>query len=310
MLMKTKKEIVIAERNHFADKAEWVEYGRKLAWTEIGVGWLIGAWWNAGEAYGDRVELARECGFKPKHCRNCGWVVENVSCRHDTLSFWHHAYVAALPAAQQKKWLARAVKEGWSANKLKAEIARQAAIGRTRKMEFDAKSIGKYTVLYADPPWQYEHPPIGDSNRSIENHYPTMEVERICKLDVESIAHENSVLFMWATSPKLIECMQVIEAWGFLYRTSMVWVKDKFGTGYYVREQHESLLIAKRGELPPPDPALRPSSIISAPRLEHSAKPPEVRAIIDGMYPGIRKIELFGRNVEERPMWSAWGNQA
>ncbi len=66
---------------------------------------------------------------------------------------------------------------------------------------------------------------------------------------VAEVAADDSVLFMWATSPKLREAMQVVEAWGFDYKTCMVWVKDKIGMGYYARQQHELLLIAKRGDI-------------------------------------------------------------
>jgi N6-adenosine-specific RNA methylase IME4 len=90
----------------------------------------------------------------------------------------------------------------------------------------------------------------------------------------------------------------------------MVWVKDVIGMGYHARERHEILLIAKRGELPPPAVENRPDSVVDAPRLEHSAKPPVFYDIIDRMYPGVRKIELFGRAPEDRPLWATWGNQA
>ena len=136
---------------------------------------------------------------------------------------------------------------------------------------------------------------------------------RVCALPVGDIAHENSVLFLWATSPKLAECMQVIAAWGFTYRTASVWVKDKIGMGYHFREKHETLLVAKRGELPPPATDNRPDSVQFFPRLEHSAKPVEYYDIIDKMYPGIRKIELFQRDDQDfqpGPLWSTWGNQA
>ena len=142
------------------------------------------------------------------------------------------------------------------------------------------------------------------------NRYPTMTLEEICALRVGEIAHENAVLFMWATSPKLAECMEVIKAWGFNYRTDMVWVKDKIGMGYHVRERHEDLLIAKRGELPPPPVEARPDSVIEAPRLEHSAKPHVFYDLIDSMYPSVRKIELFGRAPKQREWWTTWGNQA
>lgn len=163
-------------------------------------------------------------------------------------------------------------------------------------------------VLYADPPWRYEH--VKTENRAIENQYPTLSLDEICALPVSDAATPDAVLFLWATSPKLAEAMQVVTAWGFVYRTCMVWVKDKIGMGYYVRGKHESLLIARRGDMPPPSEDNRPDSVIEAPRLEHSAKPLVMYETIDRMYPGIRKIELFGRSPTPREHWSTWGNQA
>jgi N6-adenosine-specific RNA methylase IME4 len=102
--------------------------------------------------------------------------------------------------------------------------------------------------------------------------------------------------------------MQAIESWGFTYRTNMVWGKDKIGLGFWIRNQHEHLLICKRGKMPPPPESARCSSLVVAPRLEHSAKPPVFYDIIDEMYPGLRKIELYSRSP--RKGWEAWGNQA
>jgi N6-adenosine-specific RNA methylase IME4 len=190
------------------------------------------------------------------------------------------------------------------------EERQQAALERTRQVEFDAKALGLFPVIYADPPWRYENPPVGSSSRSIENKYPTMDLAEICVLPVREIIHENAVLFLWATAPKLAECMAVITAWGFNYRTNMVWVKDKIGMGYHVRNQHELLLIAKKGELPPPTEENRPSSVLFAERLEHSAKPAALYEMIDAMYPNLRKVELFSRNQQPRQNWSYWGNQS
>jgi N6-adenosine-specific RNA methylase IME4 len=164
-----------------------------------------------------------------------------------------------------------------------------AAVARTSKVEFNAKALGKFAVIYADPPWRYETP-IGDGSRSIENHYPTMTLDEICALPVAEIAHDDAVLFLWATAPQLAQCTRVIDAWGFNYRTGMVWAKDKIGTGYWARNQHEHLLICKRGEMPHPPESARPASLVQAPRLEHSAKPPVFYEIIEAMYPGLRKI--------------------
>ncbi len=169
-----------------------------------------------------------------------------------------------------------------------------------------AEATGAYPILYADPPWQYEHPPMGATGRSIEAHYPTMTVAELKALKVP--ATDDAVLFLWATAPKLPECLDLMEAWGFLYRTNAVWVKDKIGTGYYVRNQHEHILIGRRGELPVPDPGTQPSSVFDARRLAHSEKPIVVYEAIERMYPNLPKIELFAR--ESRDGWTSWGNQA
>jgi len=94
-----------------------------------------------------------------------------------------------------------------------------------------------------------------------------------------------------------------MESWGFEYRTTAVWVKDKFGTGYYFREKHELLLVGKKGNMPAPDEENRPVSVIEAPRKEHSAKPDIVYELIEKMYPGRRYLELFARR---RECWTPW----
>ena len=165
----------------------------------------------------------------------------------------------------------------------------------------------RYPVILADPPWQYrsgtEFP-----TRDVANHYPTMALEEICALPVSGLATGDAVLFLWVPSPKLAEATQIIAAWGFEYQTSVVWVKDKIGMGHYVRSQHELLLIASRGKMPHPLPKDRPSSVIEAPRREHSRKPDEAYELIERMYPSLPKIELFAR--QQREGWDAWGNQA
>jgi len=170
-----------------------------------------------------------------------------------------------------------------------------------------AETVTLYPIVYCDPPWRYEYSPT--DNREIENHYPTMTLEEICMLPVAEIATPDSVLFLWTTSPKLAESMQVIEAWGYAYKTCMVWDKERMGMGYYARQQHELLLIATRGAVPVPEPANRPASVIRARRdNEHSAKPAEFYDVIERMYPDLPKIELFARG--RRAGWAAWGNQA
>jgi len=165
---------------------------------------------------------------------------------------------------------------------------------------------GQFRLVYADPPWQYEH--IATESRAIENQYPTMTLEAISQLAVP--AAPDAVLFLWATSPKLAEAMQVIERWNFSYRTCAVWDKERMGMGYYFRQQHELLLVAARGALPVPEPSDRPPSVIRLPRGTHSDKPAVVYGLLERMYPTFTaedRIELFARQPREG--WTMWGNQ-
>ena len=164
---------------------------------------------------------------------------------------------------------------------------------------------GTFQVLCADPPWRYDFSKSG--SRGIENQYPTLSLEEICALDVPALCEPDSVLFLWATSPKLPQAMAVMEAWGFTYKTCMVWVKDKIGMGYYARQRHELLLIGTKGKPPVPFPEDRPDSVIEAPRGRHSEKPVRCYELIEAMYPNASRIELFARKARET--WSAWGNE-
>lgn len=230
------------------------------------------------------------------------------------------ADVATLPEEEQGEIVARGEKEILERAKeiraKKAETRRTERIEKLAEISKGNTELGteqKYPIIYADPPWRYENPPMGASNRSIENHYPTMTLEEICAVPVANISTDDALLYLWATAPKLAECIQVITAWGFEYRTSFVWIKDKIGMGYHARNQHELLLVAKRGAIPPPAVENRVSSVIEAVRGKHSEKPDEFYALIETMYPELPKIELFRRDepgVVPREGWAAWGNQA
>ncbi len=164
----------------------------------------------------------------------------------------------------------------------------------------------KYPIVYADPPWRYEH--VETESRAIENQYPTMALDEIRALPVSDATTPDAVLFLWATSPKLAEAMSVIESWGFTYRTSMVWVKDRIGMGYYARQRHELLLIATKGSPPTPAPSDRPDSVVNAPQSKHSEKPDVFYGVIERMYGALPKLEMFSRKAREG--WGRWGNQA
>lgn len=181
----------------------------------------------------------------------------------------------------------------------------------------EIKNNKKYQIIYADPPWRYEHPALATPNRAIENHYPTMLLEDIKKLPIKELGDENCVLFLWATAPKLKECLEVMESWGFNYRTHLIWDKILMGTGYWFRNQHELLLVGIKGTIPKPTPPQRIRSIYTEKRTTHSKKPDHIRDLIKSWYPTLKKIELFARpNTQIDFMgnntfdgWDVFGNE-
>jgi len=167
----------------------------------------------------------------------------------------------------------------------------------------------KYQILLADPPWRYDF--SKDNSDKIENHYPTMKVEDICALKIPSA--ENSVLYLWATAPKLLEALEVMKAWGFAYKTHAVWDKGWIGMGYWFRGQHELLLVGVKGKFSPPQDIDRISSVIREKHEEHSRKPKMIRYWISKWYPDANKLELFARANEidlftQDKNWSVIGN--
>lgn len=162
--------------------------------------------------------------------------------------------------------------------------------------------IGTYNVIYADPAWEYRNAGISGS---AENHYPTMSTDEICALKIPSA--KNSVLFLWVTNPLLEDAFKVISSWGFEYKTNMVWIKDKAGQGFYVKGQHELLLICVKGNFTP-DNSLYIRSVVESPREKHSRKPEIFYDIIEKLYPEEKYLELFARQ-KRNDNWTAWGNQ-
>jgi N6-adenosine-specific RNA methylase IME4 len=169
-----------------------------------------------------------------------------------------------------------------------------------------ARLEGKFSVIYADPPWTDE---FGPNSREAELHYPLMTDAEIEALGVPEVAADDAILLLWAPPHMLPAALRVMEAWGFSYRTNIVWAKDRIGLGEWARNQHEELLIGRRGAFPPPDEGLRVPSVVNAPRGEHSAKPDAFAELIERWWPEAPKLELFCRG-KPRLGWDGWGNEA
>lgn len=220
-------------------------------------------------------------------------------------------------AKKEKQKIAERVTAGESQSQIAADfkitqprVSQIVKQKKTSEASIPLLPPGKFDVIYADPPWRYEFSET--EPRSIEAHYDTLSLEEICSYKdgngtpVQDKIADNAVLFLWATQPKIREALQVIKDWGFEYRTGAVWVKDKIGMGYYFREQHELLFVAKKGDMSVPPPEARPSSVIRAPRTKHSQKPKKVHKIIEKMYPRDRYLEIFGRE-KYSDKWQVWG---
>lgn len=159
-----------------------------------------------------------------------------------------------------------------------------------------------FVTIYADPPWQFENQ---TSNGAAINHYHSMSLKDICQLSINRLTKRQSHLWIWAPSAMLKEALTVIYAWGFEYKSSMIWYKTgSLGTGNYVRLCHELLLIATKGNLS--GDSTTQQSVIQHQRLKHSEKPEIFRKIIQAISPP-PYLELFGRKLIQG--WTVWGNE-
>ena len=170
------------------------------------------------------------------------------------------------------------------------------------------RSSALFGVIYSDPPWRLDN---NVKSRAFENHYPTMSTEEICALQIP--AAKDCVLYLWATAPKLPDAIQVMTAWGFCYKTHLIWDKEAIGCGWWVRGQHELLLIGTRGHVRTPPPELRISSVVRSRRGQHSSKPDKIRDWIARCNPSARRLEMFARPYTEmwpkHEGWETWGNE-
>lgn len=132
-----------------------------------------------------------------------------------------------------------------------------------------------------------------------------MKLQEICDMDIPS--DDNSALYLWTTSPKLLEGIKVMESWGFTYKSQAVWDKERVGMGYWFRGQHEILLVGTKGKFSPPPSGLRTASVYRYKRGKHSKKPDEIRNLISSWYPDLDRLELFCRFPAEG--WDAFGNE-
>lgn len=171
----------------------------------------------------------------------------------------------------------------------------------------------RYSVVLADPPWDYGMPNDRAPSRVIpQEQYPTMTTDAICELGVEVMAADDAMLYLWCPASLLPDGLRVMQAWGFDYLTNWIWHKTEGKLncgGGTAMVHHELLLVGKRGQgLTIADKKLRKPSVLTGAVSKHSAKPTVFHEQIETLYPNVSKVELFSRAT--RPGWTAWGNQA
>ena len=259
---------------------------------------------NAGRAH---FQAAAAMGANPRYVAA---VIKAAGYDNKTRTFKKPEVLSAVGSGKDQKKVTDILKE----QRQKNQAIKLAAITKENADRLPEEKT--YSVIYADCPWVYDFEET--DNRKVENHYPTMDIDTIKKFrvefvngkkkTVEEVGAKDSVLFFWATAPKLREALAVIEAWGFEYKTHAIWDKGKIGMGYWFRGQHELLLVATKGKMSPPNDYARIASIFRVLRKnKHSAKPELVYDVIEKMYPNSAKVELFACN--RRPGWDSTGNQ-
>jgi len=184
------------------------------------------------------------------------------------------------------------------------------------------KNMKKYKIIYADPAWFYPNcKKRMKYGGAVIDKYPTLKMKDIEKLPIQNICADASILFLWATFPRLKEALKVIEAWGFKYRTiGFIWIKTLKngkiddtgkGMGFFTKENAEICLLATRYVNKGRNQIKRIkgniSSIIIAPRGKHSEKPAIVRNKIVELLGDLPRIELFAR--QKTKGWDVWGNE-
>ena len=183
-----------------------------------------------------------------------------------------------------------------------------------------------FVTVYADPPWRFDdrsfrgapeevlRGKLAASGKQSRFQYPTMALEEICALPVKDLVAKDAHIYLWVPNALINQGMQVMEAWGFKFKTLFVWVKlskdlepaTNSGLGHYFRNCSELLFFGVRGRLRTLAPARKQMNVILSRKERHSKKPEEMYQIIERCSSG-PYLEMFAR--QNRAGWTSWGNQ-
>jgi N6-adenosine-specific RNA methylase IME4 len=163
-------------------------------------------------------------------------------------------------------------------------------------------------VFLLDPPWKYDF--SNNIEDTVEYHYPPMELDEIIQNTPRMGIPNDAILFLWATAPKLLEALELMNAWGFTYKTHAIWDKEVAGIGFWFRGQHELLLVGTKGKASPPQiKEFVVPSVFKEKKTKHSKKPLYFYEIIEKYFPEEKGYwyEMYAR--EKRKNWIQVGNE-
>lgn len=180
--------------------------------------------------------------------------------------------------------------------------------------ELEGLESKKFSTILIDPPWRFQNRTgkMAPEHRRL-NRYETMQLDDIKRMPVAAHADKTCHLYMWCPNALLKEGLEVMDAWGFKYKTNLIWYKvrkdggpDGRGVGFYFRNVTEMILFGVKGSMRTLDAGRRQVNVISTRKREHSRKPEETYALIESCSPG-PYLEIFAR--EPAPGWTSWGNE-
>lgn len=301
--------------------ATWKRAGIELARRHDATVWEIGDWYLRGRQQ-----------FGPGECRSIvempGW----LGVKYDTIKVYacvarryteelrylntspsHYHSARSLPLDVSMPLLTRAANENWNLNKLRIAVRRirwfKPLTGGDVVDDLNdaVRDRRMWRGILADPPWQWDS--AGGRRGATTGYYHTMPLNELCALPVSQMAHDDAFLFLWVPPSLLKACgFVLLEAWGFEYKTHIVWDKlTHYGRGAYVRTVHEDLLIGVRPKTPTHFIDSDLTSMIRH-RLSrrNSEKPAIVHEYVQRATAG-PFLELFAR--KRVPGWDCYGNQ-
>lgn len=177
----------------------------------------------------------------------------------------------------------------------------------------------KYQIIYADPPWKYGsktaiNNSTGNKIVPLSQHYVSMDKKSLEELPIKDIIQEDCACFMWVTDSHLKEGIQLMEAWGFKYKTiAFNWIKKTskgnncVNVAPWTLKSSELCLLGTKGAMTKYKKNNSVMQLVESERTKHSRKPEEVRKRILDLFGDLQRIELFARQKTEG--WDVWGNE-